>query len=434
MPTNLALARVTATGGTASRTFADYLADVNNAKNLGAVGDGTTDDATALAAAAANGGVFLPLGTFKYGTDDNGGQLVGKRFEGPGVVQAGINKQFRYFSFLDAAPAVNPSPGGNGSILTAGNGDWSKTLLPLGFRVQGATTLGDPGTGEYIQRLETAAVVGYGRVGTTAGKNLATDWTDGRTGWAFQQMKIDHHGQGDATAFTTGVDIWSNKAGATHFLAQPAGNVMGGGVTAWVDHVNAVIGEFYVKAGTKDINGTGFALHFERNNATGAQEAMWRAISIISEGTQAIDFAFGARGKINRGFDIGNADLGANQAAIAMSADQRIYGAVTYNNTSSANPLASGYKVFGAYGSAWFRYGSVTSAWDFNNSVNLITGNVLKVNNVQVLGARDTGWTAMTGTPNKAATYDVASVTLPQLAARVAALQAAFTTHGSIGA
>ena len=52
----------------------------------------------------------------------------------------------------------------------------------------------------------------------------------------------------------------------------------------------------------------------------------------------------------------------------------------------------------------------------------------------KVVGARDTGWTAMTGTPNKAATYDVASVTLPQLAARVASIQAALTTHGLFGA
>jgi hypothetical protein len=51
----------------------------------------------------------------------------------------------------------------------------------------------------------------------------------------------------------------------------------------------------------------------------------------------------------------------------------------------------------------------------------------------KVVGARDTGWTAMTGTPNEAATYDVASVTLPQLAGRVAAIQAALTTHGLIG-
>ena len=52
---------------------------------------------------------------------------------------------------------------------------------------------------------------------------------------------------------------------------------------------------------------------------------------------------------------------------------------------------------------------------------------------VQVVGARDTGWSAMTGTANKATVYDTATVTTAQLAGRVMALQAALTTHGLIG-
>lgn len=63
-----------------------------------------------------------------------------------------------------------------------------------------------------------------------------------------------------------------------------------------------------------------------------------------------------------------------------------------------------------------------------------ITSDVYKVGSNQVVGARDTGWAVMTGTPNEAATYDTASVTLAQLAGRVMALQTALTTHGLIGA
>lgn len=51
----------------------------------------------------------------------------------------------------------------------------------------------------------------------------------------------------------------------------------------------------------------------------------------------------------------------------------------------------------------------------------------------QVIAARDTGWTAMTGTPNEVTVYDTATVTLPQLAGRMMALQTALTTHGLIG-
>jgi hypothetical protein len=435
MTKNFSELLVTATGGAASRSFGDYLADVNNAKNKGAKGDGATDDKAAIDAAAVNGAVFLPVGVFRYGTDDNGGGLAGKRFEGPGVVKTGANKQFRYFGFLDAPPAANPSSGGNGSILTAGNGDWSKTILPIGFRVQGSSTLGNPTTG-YLQRYETAPVVMFGRVGATAGQNYATNWTDGRTGWSFQHMKIDHHGQGDATAITVGVDIWSNKADATHFLAQPAGNIFGGGVTAWVDHVNAVLGEFYVNGRDKDINGSGFALHFIRNVDTGAQEALWRALSIISSGSKPIDAVLTMRGKIHRGVSTSLADLGTTQAAIDMAVEQRIYFNSTKKDSISSHPGASGYKQWDQFGDAWMAYSVVggLNSFTFSKPINVQSGQVYKVNGAQVVAARDTGWTAMTGTANKSASYDVSSVTLPQLAARVAALQATFTTHGLIGA
>lgn len=61
------------------------------------------------------------------------------------------------------------------------------------------------------------------------------------------------------------------------------------------------------------------------------------------------------------------------------------------------------------------------------------TTGAISINGSQVVGPRDTGWAAMTGTPNKATVYDVSTITLPQLAARVAALQAERTTAGSIG-
>ncbi len=45
-----------------------------------------------------------------------------------------------------------------------------------------------------------------------------------------------------------------------------------------------------------------------------------------------------------------------------------------------------------------------------------------------------TGYTAMTGTPDKATAYGTGTVTLAQLAGRVAQLQADLTSHGIIGA
>jgi hypothetical protein len=58
----------------------------------------------------------------------------------------------------------------------------------------------------------------------------------------------------------------------------------------------------------------------------------------------------------------------------------------------------------------------------------------VNINGTKVIGVRDTGWTAMTGSPDKATAYATGTVTLAQLAGRVASLQAALTTHGIIGA
>lgn len=62
------------------------------------------------------------------------------------------------------------------------------------------------------------------------------------------------------------------------------------------------------------------------------------------------------------------------------------------------------------------------------------TDTAFYVGSNQVVGARNVGWAAMTGAADESTVYAVASVTLPQLAGRVMALQAALTTHGLIGA
>jgi hypothetical protein len=69
-----------------------------------------------------------------------------------------------------------------------------------------------------------------------------------------------------------------------------------------------------------------------------------------------------------------------------------------------------------------------------DTSGNVTAEGAFKVGANQVIGARDTGWTAMTGSSNKATAYDTSTVTTAQLAGRVMALQTALTTHGLIGA
>jgi len=67
-----------------------------------------------------------------------------------------------------------------------------------------------------------------------------------------------------------------------------------------------------------------------------------------------------------------------------------------------------------------------SAALDLRNSA------VLQSGGTQVVSSRKTGWTAATGTPSRA-TFDVATVTTTQLAARVAALLDDLISHGLIG-
>lgn len=67
-------AEVTATGSTTSRKLSDRFADTVNVKDFGAVGDGTTDDTSAIQAAIDHAGslgggqITIPVGTFRTNT------------------------------------------------------------------------------------------------------------------------------------------------------------------------------------------------------------------------------------------------------------------------------------------------------------------------------------------------------------------------------
>lgn len=94
--------------------------------------------------------------------------------------------------------------------------------------------------------------------------------------------------------------------------------------------------------------------------------------------------------------------------------------------------------VAGAGGLDFTNFVPVTAFMQGNNFLLDPSGNfkanTFKVGSNQVVGARDTGWSAMTGSPDKASVYATGTVTLAQLAGRVAQLQASMTAHGLIGA
>lgn len=85
------------------------------------------------------------------------------------------------------------------------------------------------------------------------------------------------------------------------------------------------------------------------------------------------------------------------------------------------------------HGSGGLALGNSILATDPGAGNHAVSG-AYKVGANQVIGARVTGYAAMTGTPDKASTFATSSVTLAQLAGRVMQMQADLTTHGLIGA
>lgn len=63
----------------------------------------------------------------------------------------------------------------------------------------------------------------------------------------------------------------------------------------------------------------------------------------------------------------------------------------------------------------------------------LLNAGGFQVGGAQVVGSRNTGWNPWTGILNNSSVYDASTVTLIQLAQRVAAIQSALTTHGLLG-
>jgi hypothetical protein len=433
----------TASGsGATERSVTSKLGDIISVKDFGATGDGTTDDTTGVTAADAIGkAIFVPNGT--YDTTLAATALDGPYWGDGQIRDTDNNKRGKFFAAIKAAPS---SEGTLDSISTAFNGDLSKCQFPVEHRITGAATLGQPTTG---YKFTPEAYPHFDYLYNESGHNEATASNTGRTGAAIHYARVYQNGQGDAFAFTARADVFSTKSGSTHFLANPAAGLFNGGVYAQVDGAYLNAGEFNIDDEGFDAAAIGWVVNLTRSVSTGAKSAFWGAFRAQSKGAVNVDSAFSATGKFKVGLDFAiSADFDTTQAAISLKAGQRIY----FNNAATASGnLEAGWRST-VFNGDYLTYDSATSRLQFilggsaivtmhttdainvSRTLNLSSGKVITVNGVQVVQTRSTGWTAMTGSADLATAYDTASVTLPQLAGRVMALQAALTGHGLIGA
>ncbi len=232
-------------------------------------------------------------------------------------------------TIISAAPLAT---GSENSITTAFNGDQSKSVQPVSHQISGAATLGQPATG-YVYTHE--AYPRYLYMLNQSGWNQQTAGNDGRTGACAYRTKVDNYGQGDAVAYNASVFVTGTKAGATHWLANPAGVLFNGDMTAGQAGVYLNPYETALNDGGYDVAATGVVNNFSRSNATGALSTVWNGYRAQSIGSARCDAIISATGPWQSGIDfaMSSLDFGANRAAVSLKANQRIY----LNNAANAS-------------------------------------------------------------------------------------------------
>ncbi len=370
---------VTPTGGTAARTLAARIADGLNAKDIGAVGDGSTDDTAAILAATAAGLGNLPAGIYKTTLQDSNTVNFSGKFSGSGqVLTANGTPRAPFFSGLTSAPSASIGSGSGPFGWGAAFGsDISHVQFPVEHHVSGAATLGQPTSG-FLWTPEASPYLTW--FVNSSGWNNSTNSNAGRTGVAIFRTVGTHLGQGDVVGTSVALECQSNMATATSFLASPACTIHDGQVTTTVDGVYMVGTEFDLDAGTHDVAAIGSVLNLLRRNSTGALGATWIGQRIQSQGTQPIDAFWSASGPAKVGIDFTTAALTTNQAAVTLAANQRVYlNAVNTPDGHSGGAFPNGTNP----GNIWVEYDSATSKVVIGNgttrlfSIDPTTGNVI---------------------------------------------------------
>lgn len=367
--------------GAVSRTVQAKLRDTVSVKDFGAVGDGSTDDTTAFNdAAAAWNDIEVPAGTFKLDTTPTTTGAV-----------------------LDVG--ADASLTGSGGTALGYTASTKRQLLQSG-------TAGTDFALQYLRRNadHTGGSVGYVSSSLRAITYVAAGVTNFE--WAVVGV-VDN-------SATAGENVGGYFQGIKRSGAGPTW----GAVLEVVDHntnpASAVVGvEIDVSAngGDSSSNRVGSDMAIRKRDTGGAAPTVGWGYRVQVEASATLNKGFGfyTGSTVVVGFDTSEATI--TQAAYKMAQSQAI--AFNAGATRQLSHNGSGFL---------FANNSGTTYWALNDNFSLSN------NGTQVLGLRQTGYAAMTGTVNRAAVYDTATVTLAQLAGRVMALQADLTLHGLVGA
>ncbi len=339
------------------------------------------------------------------------------------VTAASVQSREVFFPPGTWAAATTPTITGN-SALRTGPG---AILSGAGFTALGNTT------GALYQMLQQ----------NTAGTDFAT-----------QYFRRNASHTGGAPGFATSclrVETYVSNAAATNyewaFTAKMDNSATGGGqnVAAYLQGIKrstgptwgAVIEVIEANAINDPTTGT-VALEIDMNcNGTDANNARI-GLDLAVRKTTGVGAAavagFGYR--IQNGGDASSLVNIGYGFATGMTA---ICGFATHTCTitQSAFKMAQGQNIaFNAASTRTLSYNGGALVWTgaSGNASAISDSGAYIVGANQVVGSRDTGYGAMTGTADKATAFATGTVTLAQLASRVLSLQASLTAHGLIGA
>lgn len=243
------------------------------------------------------------------------------------------------------------------------DGDNSLSPIQVNFLYDDATAnpFGTTGT-SYLYAPHISPVFINVRVNDGVGWNNTTDQNGpGRTGVTAQRVRVSHAGQGDAACYNGSMTVSGAKAGATSWLANPAGVLFNGDIQALASGVYLNPFEILMQDNNFDAAGIGIVLNLERDNSTGALSAGWDGIRLQSRGTDPVDSGVRIDGTYDVGVNLSRADVTDN-AAIALKANQRVYLNAASDTTDFGTTLSNTY----------IHYNSSTGTIDFTQNGELV--------------------------------------------------------------
>ncbi|MER9950208.1 collagen-like protein [Mesorhizobium sp. M0047] len=282
---------------------------------------------------AALGPIFLANGT--YQTNKTAFQLLNTVFDGPGKVKMGGYGQAPVRSFLTT------DPGDPSDARTEVFDGFTEKTTSQAYMFVGSAVGGTPGA---IYRTLVGAAREFTVYDFAGGHNTNPgDHALGRTGAFEEGHRFYHGGQGDLVQRYLYGEVYSARAGATHFLANPAIAFENGGLAATGAATGAYLQHYEI---VFNDNGLAVAVgahisNYHRNNSGTALGQVWVHDRPQSGGTEYIDAAYTPAGLWKRGVDFTPTIFDASKAAISLKQSDRIY----LNASSTADSL--GIKWYG---------------------------------------------------------------------------------------